>query len=166
MDLLTSRLTVRLLNPIKLLAILLIFISVSAYAEDDCVFNENAYIEFIKQYKADNRNAKIGPDGKTLIVNRNNEEIVVKGGGCVHLGVAIELTTKQAFTEAQFLQKTLDLSLEFGAWLINTRALKESIANGKYQKIDDTYYIEVDAMTVFSAFYDKQGNINVDFYIN
>ncbi|MEJ2141665.1 MAG: hypothetical protein P8Y24_04810 [Gammaproteobacteria bacterium] len=113
-----------------------------------------------------NSHAKIEPDGKTLIVNRNNEKIIIKGGGCVHLGMAIELRTKQAYTEAQFLQKTLDLSMEFGNWLINTRALKNSIEKGKYQKINDIYFIDINAMTVFSATNDNQGEINVDFYIN
>jgi hypothetical protein len=150
----------------KPLCILLILLSVSAYAEEDCVFNENAYIEFIKKYSAENKNSKIKPDGKTLIVNRNNEAIIVTGGGCVHLGVAIELRTKQTYTEEQFLQKTLDLSIEFGDWLINTKVLKKSIAKSKYQIIEGDYYIEVDAMTVFSASYDNQGKISVDFYIN
>ena len=111
----------------KLLPILLIFISISAYAAEDCVFDETAYIEFITKYSTENRNSKIEPDGKTLTVNRKNEEIIIKGGGCSHLGVAIELRTKKAFTEEQFLQRTLELSIEFGNWLINTNALKASI---------------------------------------
>ena len=150
----------------KLLPFLLFFISVSAYAEEECIFDETAYIEFINKYSAENMNSKIESDGKTLIVKRNNEEILVKGGGCIHLGVTIELRTKQAYTEEQFLQKTLDLSIEFGDWLINTKSLKGSIEKGKYHKIDATYFIEVDAMTVFNASHDNQGKINVDIYIN
>ena len=150
----------------KLLPILFFFVSVSAYAEEDCIFDEAAYIQFINKYSKENKNSKIESDGKTLIVKRNNEEILVKGGGCVHLGVAIELRTKQAYTEKQFLHKTLDLAVEFGNWLINTKALKSSIEKGNYQIIGDTYFIEVNAMTVFSASYDNQGEINVDFYIN
>jgi hypothetical protein len=150
----------------KLLPITLIFISVFVFAEEDCIFDETAYIEFINKYNTDNRNSKIKSDGRTLIINRNNEEIFVTGGGCIHLGVAIELRTKRTYTEEQFLQKTLDLTIEFGNWLINTKVLKDSIEKGEYHKIDSTYFIEVDAMTVFSAFYDNQGKINVDFYIN
>ena len=150
----------------KLLPILLIFVSAFAYAEEDCVFDETAYIKFINKYITENKNSKIEPDGKTLIVKKNNDEIIVKGGGCVHLGVAIELKTKQAHTEEQFLQRTLDLSIEFGNWIINTKALKDSIEKGEYQKIDGIYFIEVDAMTVFTASYDNQGAINVEFYIN
>lgn len=150
----------------KLLLTLLIFISIPVHAEEDCVFNEAAYIDFINQYSTENRNSIIEPDGKTLIVDRKNEQITVTGGGCVHLGVAIVLTTNQAYTGEQFLQKTAALSIEFGDWLINTKALIDSIQNGTYQKIDNTYYIEIDAMTVFTASYDRQGNIHVDFYIN
>ena len=150
----------------KLLPILLIFIPLYAYAEEDCIFDESVYLEFIKKYNTNHRNSKIESDGRTLIVHKNSEEILVKGGGCIHLGVAIELRARQAYTEEQFLQKTLDLSIEFGNWLINTTALKDSIDKGKYNKIDGTYYIEVDAMTVFYSSYDSQGKINVDFYIN
>ena len=150
----------------KLLPILLIFISTSVYAEEKCVFDENAYISFINQYAKEHKNSKIEADGKTLVVKKDNEEITVKGGGCVHLGEGIEVSSKQELTEKEFLQKTLKLSTEFGDWLINTKKLKDSVDNGKYQKIDGTYFIEVDAMTVFSASYDNQGKINVDFYIN
>jgi hypothetical protein len=152
--------------PVKLAFILLIFISVSALAEEDCIFNETAYTDFINKYVAENSNAKIEPDGKTLIVKRKNEEIAVKGGGCVHLGVAIDVNTRQTFNQEQFLHKVLGLANEFGSWLINTRALENSIKQGKYSKIDGDYYIEVNAMTVFSASYDNKGKIIVDFYIN
>jgi hypothetical protein len=156
----------RFRSTLTLLVLSLIVVSVSALAEEDCVFDETAYIKFINKYSTENRNAKIDADGKTLIVNRDYEEIIVKGGGCTHLGVAIELRTTQAYTEKEFLKKTLDLAVEFGGWLINTNALEDSIEKGKYEIIDVTYYIEVDAMTVFSASYDNKGKINVDFYIN
>lgn len=150
----------------KILPIFIIFISLYAYAEEDCIFDESAYLKFINKYSAENRNSKIESDGKTLTVIRKNEKIVVKGGGCIHLGMAIDMKAKNKYTEKQFLQKTLSLANEFGSWLINTSALEDSIEKGKYHKIDSTYFIEVDAMTVFSASYDNQGKINVDFYIN
>ncbi|MDH5432924.1 MAG: hypothetical protein OEY19_03200 [Gammaproteobacteria bacterium] len=150
----------------KRLIILLIFISTSIYAEEECVFSENSYIEFINKYSTENKNSKIEPDGKTLLIKRNDEEIKIEGGGCVHLGMTIESRSKQAYTEEQFLQKTLKLTIEFGDWLINTKALKNSISNGEYQKVDDIYYIKVDAMTEFEAYYDNQGKIYVGFYIN
>ena len=156
----------RFQSTLTLLVLSLIIGSVSAFAEEDCVFDETAYIKFINKFSSENRNAKIDTDGKTLLVNRDNEEIVVKGGGCVHLGVAIELRTLQAYTEQDFLKKTLDLAVEFGDWLINTNALADSIEKGKYEIIDGAYFIEVDAMTVFEASYDNKGKINVDFYIN
>lgn len=150
----------------KLLSIFLIFISLYAYAEKDCNYDESAYLEFINKYSTENRNTKIESDGKTLAVIRKNEKIVVKGGGCIHLGVTIELKTNNTYTEEQFLQKILKLAIEFGDWLINTSVLEDSIEQGKYQKFDSTYFIEVDAMTVFSASYNNQGKITVDFYIN
>ena len=156
----------RFQSTLTLLVLSLIIVSVSAFAEEECVFDESVYIEFINKYSRENRNAKIGTDGKTLIVNRNNEEIIVKGGGCVHLGVDIELRTQQAYTEQDFLKKALDLAVEFGDWLINTNALADSIEKGKYEIIDGIYFIEINAMTVFEASYDNKGKIIVDFYIN
>ena len=150
----------------KLLLALLIIIAVSVNAEEACIFDETAYLEFINEYSAHNRNAKILSDGKTLIVNRNDEEISVRGGGCIHLGVSIESSKKRTFTEGQFLQTTLDLSIEFGSWLINTKALESAIEAGTYRKVDGTYFIEVDAMTVFNASHDSQGKLKIDFYIN
>lgn len=150
----------------KLLLILTIFASFSVNAEEDCIFNESSYIEFINKYVSENKNTKIENDNRTLRVERNNEEIVVKGGGCVHLGVAIDLKTQEKFTEEQFLHKVLKLSNEFGGWLINTNSLESSIKNKKYQIIDGVYFIEVNAMTVFSASYNSKSEIIVDFYIN
>ena len=151
----------------RLLAILLLCFSTSVFAQEDCVFDENAFINFINEYSQSNKDAQIEPDGRTLIVKRDNEVIKVEGGGCVHLGVAIDLKTDQAYSEEQFLQKTLELAIEFGDWLINTGKLRESIEKGKYQVISGIYFIEVDIMTVFDAVYDdKQGLIKIGFYIN
>ena len=150
----------------KFLPILLVFFSVGAYAAEDCIFDESAYITFINKYNSDASNSRIGPDGRTLLINRDGEQISVSGGGCDHLGVTIELISTQPFAEEQFLNKTLELSIELGAWLINTKALEDSIEGGRYQKIDGTYHIEVDAMTVFNCSYDDQGRIFVEFYIN
>jgi hypothetical protein len=48
---------------VKLLPILLIFISVSVsvYAKDDCIFDETAYIEFIKKTAQKIETQKLSP---------------------------------------------------------------------------------------------------------
>lgn len=150
----------------KCLPIMLVLVALPGYAEEQCVFDEAAYTEFVDKYHAEHANSKISPDGRTLNVVRGKETIIIRGGGCVHLGVSIELRREQAYTEAAFLQKVLALSTEFGGWLINTEALKDAIATGKYQKINGVYYVDIDAMTVFSAERRDQGGILVDFYIN
>ena len=151
---------------IKLLPILLILFSTSLFAEEECIFDETAYINFINQYTSNNKSAIIEANGKTLKVNRNNETILISGGGCVHLGMTIKFRSKQTFSEKEFLEKILSLSTEFGNWLINTRALKNSIEKGHYQKIEHVYFIKVDAMTMFEAFFNNKGEINISFYIN
>jgi hypothetical protein len=157
---------VKIIKAIKPVLILLVLTSSSVIAEEECIFDETAYINFINEYKSKNKNAIIKPEENTLKVKRNGETILVNGGGCVHLGMTIKLRSKKVFSEKEFLQKTLSLSSEFGNWLINTKALKESIENGHYQKIDNVYFIKVDAMTVFEAFFNNKGEINISFYIN
>jgi len=149
----------------KILLTLLVLVSFSVYAEEECIFDESVYVDFINKYQAKNINSRIETDKRTLIIKRKNEQIIVKGGGCVHLGVSIDLNTKQTYTEAQFLSKILRLSKEFGEWLINIKTLENSIKGKKFQIIDGVYYIEVDAMTVFSASFNN-GAINIEFYIN
>jgi len=150
----------------KFLPMMLVLVALSVHAEEQCVFDETAYTEFVNKYHAEHANSSIGPDGRTLNVARGKETIIIHGGGCVHLGVSIELRSEQAYTEAAFLQEVLVLSTEFGDWLINTEALKDAIATGKYQKINGVYFVDIDAMTVFSAERRAQGGILVDFYIN
>jgi hypothetical protein len=157
---------VNIIKAIKLVLILLTLSSSSVVAEEECIFDETAYINFINEYKSKNKNAIIDPKEKTLKIKRDGETILVNGGGCVHLGMTIKLQSKKIFSEKEFLQKTLGLSTELGKWLINTKALKESIEKGQYQKIDDVYFIKVDAMTTFEAFFNNQGEINISFYIN
>ena len=151
---------------LRVLTILLLCFPTVVFAQENCVFDDNAYIKFINAYSLENSNAEIMPDGRTLTVKRNNEIIKVEAGGCHHLGVAIDVETNKTYTEEQFLQKTLDLAIECGDCLINTRKLQESIETRDFKVIDGIYYFQVDVMTVFDASYDDQGKINVDFYIN
>lgn len=150
----------------KNLLLLMLIVVVPAYAGEECVFDEAAYTSFIREYAGQHSTARVEPDGKTLVVKKDGEEITVTGGGCVHLGVAIELRSSQSFTEAQFLQRILVLSIEFGDWLINTHALEESITNHKYQVINGEYFFDVNSMTVLTASYKNPGKLSVDFYIN
>lgn len=154
----------KVIHTLKLCLIFSLLFSNSSFAEE-CIFDETAYINFINTYKENNKNASINPNEQTLKVKRNNESLLINGGGCVHLGMTIKLQSRQTFTEKEFLEKTLSLSNEFGSWLINTSALKNSIETGQYQKIDNIYFIKVDAMTMFEAFF-KKGEINISFYIN
>lgn len=139
--------------------------SFNAVAEE-CIFSESAYLNFINEYALKDKTSRIESDKKTLVIKRNNEEIIVNGGGCVHLGASITLKSKHSHTEDQFLEKILLLTKEYGGWLINISALTKSIKNRNFQIINNVYYFEIDAMTVFSASYDNKGKINIEFYIN
>ena len=151
-------------NNLKLFFLLLIFISTSSLAEEECVFDETAYLNFIKKYQAEHKNVVINKDN-TLFINRDNEEIIVEGGGCVHMGMTIQIHSQRVFSEKTFLAKTLALSKELGCWLINTAALENAINKKLYKKTENNYFIRVDAMTVFEASFEKN-EINILFYIN
>ena len=156
----------KIITTLKLFPFLFIIFSTPVVAEEECIFNESAYINFINNYASNNKNAIIDPKEKTIKINRDDESILINGGGCVHLGMTIKLRSNKVLSEKEFLEKTLSLSTEFGDWLINTRALKNSINNGSYQKIDNIYFIKVDAMTIFEAFFNNKGEITISFYIN
>ena len=151
-------------NILKLLPLLFTFLSTSILAENDCVFDESAYLNFIKKYQANHKNVIIKKDN-TLLINRDNEEITVAGGGCDHLGMTIKIRSQHNYSEKEFLSKTLTLTKEVGHWLINTVALENAINNRLYEKIDNTYFFQVDAMTVFEASF-NHNEINILFYIN
>ena len=150
----------------KPLCILLIFTSTFVVAEEDCVFDKNAYINFIKSYKDTHKNSKIESDGKTLIVKNGAEKVTVEGGGCNHLGASIKLKSSTKYDENTFFQEVLNLSKEYAAWLIDIETLKSSIENMNWKKIDSSYYFHLDDITVFEATYDNEGNVIINFYIS
>ena len=149
----------------KLLVVGLFVLSFSAHAEE-CIFNENAFFEFRNEYVRANNNASTSEDGRFLLVSRGSETIQIIGGGCNHLGVSIQSKGNTLYSEKQFLQKVQNLAEEFGEWLINIDELKNSIKQGRWEKHEGHYFIEVDVMTVFSAYSNNQGDVSVDFYIN
>jgi len=150
----------------KNLLVLLFTVSISAHAVEDCVFEENAFFKFRDEYVRQNKNAHVDAVREVLVVKKDNERIEVSGGGCVHLGALIRSRSDEKYTEVLFFRKVLELTQEFGAWLVNTDALAQSIELGKWQILDGEYYIQIDAMTVFAASFDEHGTVNVSLYIN
>ena len=58
----------------------------------------------------------------------------------------------------------MQLSAEFGSWLINANQLDSAIKSKAWKIIDGIYFIEIDEMTVFEASHDGEGNIYVNFF--
>ena len=149
-----------------LFTLLLTLLTSPAIAENECVFDEGGYKTFVSGYKSPIKPAKVSKTEKSLSIHRNHEQILVEGGGCNHLGMSIELHSNQTFNEEQFLNKALELTKEFGGWLLNIKTVEQAFKTNKFQKIDNIYYFNIDMMTVFNTYIDKDGNIIVEFYIN
>lgn len=148
----------------KVLMVLLVFISSFASSEE-CVFDEAAYINFIHGYISSNKNAKLLEDRKSMIIQNGHEEIKVSGGGCDHLGASITVKTTVKMNEQQFLEKVLLLSEEFGSWLLDMDEVKSAIDKKSWDKVEGTYYMNLNEMTAFDAGQDD-GKIIINFYIN
>lgn len=149
----------------KKITLLLILFSSFSLANEECIFNPEAFNSFKDKYLTSNSNAIFDQKKQQLLVNKNGDRIIVNGGGCIHLGVSIEAHTNNNLTEEQFIEKILALSNEFGSWLINIKELQKSLTEKKWTRHEKIYFIQVDDMTAFEAFYDR-GKINVNFYIN
>jgi hypothetical protein len=144
--------------------ILVLLLSPFAYA-DECIFDETAYIDFIEGYVAKNKNAKLVEEN-TLIVDNADEQLVIKGGGCEHLGGNIELKSNQKLSEAELLSKVTLLAETYASWLIDINELKSAIKNKSWDQTGSFYRFVFNEITVLEIFQEEEGNIDISFYIN
>lgn len=150
---------------ISLFSACLFLIPYFSYAEE-CIFDETVYINFIKQYAKEHKDAHVLEDGKTLIVKKASEDIQVTGGGCDHLGISIEVKTYDQLNEKQLFEKLVLLSKEYAHWLLDEEELKSALDNNNWNKDDDIYRISLNEMTSFEASYSTDGKISINAYIN
>lgn len=145
--------------------ILLLLLSSSAYSQE-CIFDEASYKDFIGNYATTHKNSKVLDDGITLVVSKNDQQLVITGGGCDHLGGKISVKSHLKLNEAQFLKKITALSEEYATWLIDIKQLKSALRKKSWEKLDNIYRVNLNEMTVFEASQDSNGTIDINFYIN
>lgn len=148
-----------------IIALVLFLITSSALA-DDCVFDETSYRNFITEYAASHPKTKLTDDKSGLSIQHDHETILITGGGCDHLGGSIVATGNAVFNQEELLAKVGSLSAEYASWLIDTKQLQSAIKNKSWTLEDGFYRINLDEMTVFEAFQDEDGKIEISFYIN
>lgn len=141
-----------------------LLLSPFAYA-DECIFDETAYTKFIESYVTKNRNAKLAEDN-TLIVTNADEQLVIRGGGCEHLGGNIEVKSNKKLTESELLNKVTLLAETYASWLIDIDELKSAIKNKSWDQTGNLYRFVFNEITVFEIFQEDEGNIDISFYIN
>lgn len=134
--------------------------------EQPCVFNPQAFAEFRSQYLAQHPDAYLAADGQGFRVSAEHAEVEVSGGGCLHLGVSVREVATVVVDEADFLLRVARLAHEFTGWLINTEQLQQSIRQRRWQRHGGIYSFTMDEMTVFEAWYENDGSVSINAYIN
>ena len=150
----------------KLLSLITILLISNFTNAEECIFDETSYRNFITEYAASHPKTKLTDDKSGLSIQHNHETILITGGGCDHLGGSIVVTGNAVFNQDELLAKVGSLSAEYASWLIDTKQLQSAIKNKSWTLEDGFYRINLDEMTVFEAFQDEDGKIEISFYIN
>lgn len=150
----------------KYFALLLLFLSFTAFAEEECIFDEKSQNDFIEKYIASHKNTEKLKDNKGVRIIRNNESIEFSRGGCVHFGISIKSNSTHKHTESEFFNKVVALVNEFGTELINIKELKNALQSNKWKKYEGIYFVQIENVASFEMDHDGNGEIRVSFYIN
>ena len=159
----------------KYLVIILILISTSLSAEEECVFDQAAqkakYFELQKKYPG---SQYIESEYK-LVIPQGASQISLSRGGCAHFGITIEekMPLNRRFqTEDAFFKKILALVTEFGQELVTPEELAQIVAQKKWKNLSSEqgmyYFIPLSGLTAFEAYQRDEGNqtiIGASFYI-
>jgi hypothetical protein len=159
----------------KYLVIILILISTSLSAEEECIFDQAAqkakYLELQKKYPG---SLYLESEYK-LVIPRGASQISLSRGGCVHFGITIEEKmplTSRFQTEDAFFEKIMALVTEFGQELVTSEELAQIITQEKWKNLSGEdgmyYFIPLSGLTTFEAYQRADGNqttIGASFYI-
>lgn len=153
----------------------LILLSTPLMAEEECIFDQEEqkekYLELEKKYPG----SRYVEKEYELIIPRNDHQIILKRGGCVHFGITIELhlpETNEFRNEKAFFEKIIKMIEEFGGEMINLEVLRKKIAEKKWRDFSGDggfyYFVNYEGLTAFEAYSrDEAGMtiIGVSYYI-
>lgn len=163
----------------KNLAVIFLFLTFSFATtegkEDNCVFDTQAQEEYRNEYIDNHSDSTLSEDGLSIIINRENEVISFRRGGCVHFGININATMKGRadFTESDLLNRAIAYIEEFGSALVDSNVVAKAIEEKNYRREERSngvfYIVNVPLVVLFEiSLVTKGGNthIQVSFYIN
>jgi hypothetical protein len=162
-----------LLVPVLMLA------SGTAYSADgeaddeECIFDQaeqqKAYLALEKKYPG----SRFVEEKYHLLIPAGGAQVILRRGGCVHFGIAIEFRTRRTDDyddEAAFFAKVSELMALYGQNLLKPEVLERSRAKQAPQAeemADGVYYFLPYPDAVFEAFRrqdDEYTTIGVSFY--
>jgi len=142
--------------------------------EEECLFDQETRrlenLELQKQYPG----STYVEEKYHVVIPREGAELVVNRGGCVHLGVTVELRapkTDRFKTEEAFFSKIVELVKEFGDGMIDVEKLRLVITEKRWHNSSDgngMYYFlgykELTAVEAYQRDEDDTTIVGVSFY--
>jgi hypothetical protein len=126
--------------------------------EEECIFDQleqhTAYLELEKRYPG----SRYIEDRYHLLIPEGGDQVILRRGGCVHFGIAIELRTSRTDAydeEPAFFAKVSELISDYGQNLLKPDMLAKSRAHHAphaEEFEDGAYYFLQHPDAVFEAF--------------
>ncbi len=139
-------------------------------AEDDCLYNQDAFVQMYVPLKAKYKDTKFLKEDKSLEIKLDDSKINVRYYGCEHYGTEISYFEKNSlkdYSDKEVFEKTIDLIKRFGQDRIKVKALRALLDSGKYEKSNGMYMVDYPDMDEFTITVSaKQGTpvISISFY--
>ncbi len=136
---------------------------------DDCLYNQDAFVEMYAPLKAEYKDTKFIKKDKSLDIKLDGARVNVRYYGCEHYGTEIRYfeNRKKAYSDREVVERTIDLIKRFGQDRIEVKALRALLESGKYEKSDGMYtvnYPDMDAFTITVSARRGTPAISVSFY--
>ncbi|BCE03339.1 hypothetical protein [Marinicellulosiphila megalodicopiae] len=147
----------------KFLILLTVLIPHLIYA-NDCIYDDNSYSDFAKDYVSKQKQATLSEDFE-ITTTYKDSLVIVNGGGCSHLGYDIHYTLKQNINESEFFNLVIELTNIFGVWIGYNDQIKNAIAENKWAKEGNNYSFDFNGYPIFDASLNDQ-ELYIEFYIN
>ncbi len=136
---------------------------------DDCLYNQDAFIEMYAPLKAKYKNTKFIKKDKSLDIKFDDSKANVRYYGCEHYGTEINYFENKVkvYSDKELFEKTIDLIKRFGQDRIEVKTLRALLEGGKYEKSNGMYMVNYPDMDEFTITVSaKQGTpvVSISFY--
>lgn len=141
--------------------------------EEQCIFDQYEQEEAYRALERKYPGSRYIDDEYHLLIPLDGDQVILRRGGCVHFGIAIEFRTNRTDEyddEPAFFARVSDLIADYGQDLLTPEMLEES-SSGQAPAVetlaDGVYYLLPYPDAVFEAFRrhdDEHTTIGVSFY--